>query len=266
MFFLRLSPRFKNCFSAFFRLLRQVFSPCAPRTSVFRRRHFPFLKRIVFRDRLFAAGSPRSSCEKVSFFYDFIHNASIDVLPAFFAGYRRFLEQPSLFSTLIGCAGLIVYRPMLGGTAVFSSGLFRRWSPDVNFDKFTTCFPTFCRAPRSCYSDVFAEIFFVHDALFVSRCASSRCILFIFDGFVLDVLQRDCYRFLRPPPIQVYRLFRQQPSFCVYLRLALLGSLRRFSSDAYFNSKEIKIFSSSRLRFWKISLTIFYVFNSPLGN
>ena len=198
--------------------------------------------------------------------YDFVHYASIDIFLAFFRRLSSIVWNSLLFSTLFGCADIIVYRPMLGGTAVFSSGLFRRWSPDVNFDKFTTCFPTFCRAPRSCYSDVFAEIFFVHDALFVSRCASSRCILFIFDGFVLDVLQRDCVRYLRPPLIQVYGLFRQQPSFCVYFRLALLGSLRRFASDACFNFTEIKIFSSSRLRFWKISLTIFYVFNSPLGN
>ena len=76
------------------------------------------------------------------------------------------LEQPSVFSTLFGCAGLIVFRPMLGGTAVFPLPFFAG-GPDVNFDKFTTCFSTFCRAPRSCSSDIFALIFLFHDARFI---------------------------------------------------------------------------------------------------
>ena len=41
------------------------------------------------------------------------------------------LEQPSVFSTLFGCAGLIVFRPMLGGTAVFPLPFFAG-GPDVN--------------------------------------------------------------------------------------------------------------------------------------
>ena len=53
----------------------------------------------------------------------------------------------------------------------FSSGFFRRWSPNVNLDKLTTCFTTCCLAPRSCFSDIFAVIFFFHDApLIVALC------------------------------------------------------------------------------------------------
>ena len=94
----------------------------------------------------------------------------------------------------------------------FPPGIFRRWSPDVNLYQFTTCFPTFCRAPRFCCSDNFAVIFFSHDAPFII----ALCL-------VLVHLRRVYFgRFLRPPPIEVNGLsFRRKPSFCVYLQWAL---------------------------------------------
>ena len=48
------------------------------------------------------------------------NEASFNVFPAIFAGYRQLFGTAfSLFSTLFGCAQLIVFRPMLGGLAVF---------------------------------------------------------------------------------------------------------------------------------------------------
>ena len=90
-------------------------------------------------------------------------------------GYRRCVHvQPSLVFYKFLLPSRVFYyiaiflekkNPMSGGMAVFSPAFCRR-SPDVNLIKLT-CFPTFRRAPRLCCSDIFAVIFFFHDALFI---------------------------------------------------------------------------------------------------
>ena len=72
----------KTVFSAFFPAICGRYFRLVLHDKCLLSEALSFLKRIVFRGRLFAAGSSRSSCEKVYFFYDFI--ASICVFPAFF--------------------------------------------------------------------------------------------------------------------------------------------------------------------------------------
>ena len=179
MFFLRLSLRFKNFFGVFpafcDRSLRLV-----PHMQVSSSEASSFLKWIVFlRFCLHHAMCPV-----------FIESLMKPLLTSF----RRFspvivncLEQPSLFFQRVFFRRFLAV-PLLSSAALcitmtfsahawrpgcFFPGFFRRWSPEVNLNQFTTCFPTFRRAPRLCYSDIFAVIFFYHDAPFLSRCASS---------------------------------------------------------------------------------------------
>ena len=134
--------RYKNCFPAFFRLFAAgIFAMCST-NKCFSSEAFSFLKRIVF------GGFPAFCCRFsliVSEKYPFstilfttlllIHamcpvfiGSSLKPLSTSFQRFSpvivNFLEQPSIFLTLFACASFIVYRPMLGGSAVFPPAFF----------------------------------------------------------------------------------------------------------------------------------------------
>ena len=98
----------------------------------------------------------------------------------------------------------------------------------------------------------FSRLFSSFTTLFLlSRCASSWCNIPIFDEFILDVLRRNCCRHLRPPPTQESGLSsRLLPSFCIHPRFALLGPIRRVSSDAILILQKLNI-SHVYIFWWK---------------
>ena len=151
------------------------------------------------------------------------NEASFNVFPAIFAGYRQLFGTAfSLFSTLFGCAQLIVFRPMLGGLAVFPPAFSpvvprRKYRQIYVFSDILSCAAVmlkwhfrgdFLLSRRSIYYRVVPRLDLISP--------SSTSLFWTFSCVIAAGS-------LRPPPIEVNGLsFRRLPSFLIHLEFIFI--------------------------------------------